>query len=52
MQKQVVRYLHLTPDSDFPALADLPPLKAILIIDAVVQEMTMWQTSRALVAAG
>ena len=52
MQKQVVRYLHLTPDSDFPALEGLSPFKAIVILDADVAEMTMWETSRALVAAG
>ena len=52
MQKPILRYLHLAPDSDFPALADLPLFKAILIIDADVAEMTMWETSRALVAAG
>ena len=52
MQKPVLRYLHLTPDSDFPTLEELSPFKAILIIDADVAEMTMWETSRALVAAG
>lgn len=52
MQKPTLRYLHLTPDSDFPTLEELSPFKAILIIEADVAEMTMWETSRALVAAG
>ena len=52
MQKPILRYLHLTPDSDFPTLEELSPFKAILIIEADVAEMTMWETSRALVAAG
>lgn len=52
MQKQILRYLHLTPDSDFPVLEELSPFKAIVIIEADVVEMTMWETSRALVTAG
>lgn len=52
MQKPVIRYLHLTPDSDFPALEGLSQFKAVLVVEADVAEMTMWETSRALVAAG
>jgi hypothetical protein len=52
MQKPVVRYLHLTPDSDFPALEGMSPFKAVLVIEADVAEMTLWETSRALVASG
>ncbi|OYO27874.1 hypothetical protein [Janthinobacterium sp. PC23-8] len=52
MQKPTLRYLHLTPDSDFPVLEDLPPFKAIVIVDAEVEEMVMWASCRALVAAG
>ena len=52
MQKPSVRYLHLTPDSDFPALEGLSSFKAVLVIEAEVAEMTMWETSRALIASG
>ncbi|MFS2004466.1 hypothetical protein ACEN9F_12660 [Duganella sp. CT11-25] len=52
MQKPVIRYLHLTPDSDFPALEGLSQFKAVLVVEAEVAEMTMWETSRALVASG
>ena len=52
MQKPILRYLHLTPDSDFPVLEELSPFKAILIIEADVAEMTIWETSRALIEAG
>ena len=52
MQKHTPRYLHLTPDSEFPVLQGLAPFKAIVIIEADVAEMMMWETSRALVAAG
>jgi hypothetical protein len=52
VQKPVIRYLHLTPDSDFPALERLSQFKAVLVIEAEVAEMTMWETSRALIASG
>lgn len=52
MQKPVIRYLHLIPDSDLPALEGLSQFKAVLVVEADVAEMTMWATSRALVAAG
>lgn len=52
MQKQVLRYLHLMPDSDFPALEAIAPFKAIVIIEADMAEMTMWETCRSLVTAG
>ena len=52
MQKPAIRYLHLTPDSDLPALEGLSSFKAVLVIEAEVPEMTMWETSRWLVASG
>lgn len=52
MQKPVVRYLHLTPDSDFPVLDGLSQFKAVLVLEAEVAEMTMWETSRALIELG
>ncbi len=52
MQKPSIRYLHLTPDSGLPALEGLQHFKAVLVVEAEVAEMTMWETSRALVASG
>lgn len=52
MQKPVIRYLHLTPDSDLPALEGLSHFKAVLVVEADVAEMTMWETSRWLVESG
>ena len=52
MQKPSIRYLHLTPESDFPALEGLQHFKAVLVIEADMAEMTMWETSRALIASG
>ena len=52
MQKSSIRYLHLAPENDLPALEGLSKFKAILVIEAEVAEMTMWETSRALVASG
>jgi hypothetical protein len=52
MQKPAIRYLHLTPDSDLPALEGLSQSKVVLVIEAEVAEMTMWETSRTLVASG
>ncbi|MES2162420.1 MAG: hypothetical protein V4476_14770 [Pseudomonadota bacterium] len=52
MQKPVIRYLHLTPDSDLPALEGLSHFKAVVVVEADVAEMTMWETSRWLVESG
>lgn len=42
----------MTPDSALPALDGLSHFKAVLVIEAEVADMTMWDTSRALVEAG
>ncbi|MFA9218077.1 MAG: hypothetical protein ACEQSK_13365 [Sphingomonadaceae bacterium] len=52
MQKPSIRYLHLTPDSDLPPLDGLQHFRVVLVAEAEVAEMTMWETSRALVEAG
>lgn len=52
MLKPLIRYIHLTPDSDLPALGDWSQFQAVLVLEAEVAEMTMWETSRALVEAG
>lgn len=52
MLKSTLRYLHLTPDQPLPALEGLSSFKAILVVEAVVEEMIMWETCRSLVASG
>lgn len=52
MLKSTLRYLHLTPDQPLPALEGLSSFKLILVAEAVVEEMTMWETCRSLVASG
>jgi len=52
MQKPSVRYLHLTPDAGLPPLDGLKQFKAVLVADAEVAEMTMWDTSRTLIESG
>lgn len=52
MSKPAVRYLHLLPDAALPPLEGLTRFKAVLIADAEVAEMTMWETARTLVESG
>lgn len=52
MSKPAVRYLHLTPDAELPPLEGLSRFKAVLIADAEVAEMTMWETARTLIESG
>jgi len=52
MQKPSIRYLHLNPDSELPALEGLHQFKAIIIIDVEVPEMTQWEICRWLVSSG
>jgi hypothetical protein len=52
MQKPALRYIHLTPESDLPLLEGLQHFKAVLVVEAEVAEMTMWEISRALVESG
>ncbi len=52
MQKSVIRYLHLPPDSGLAPLDGLQNFKAVLLIEAEVAEMTMWEISRTLIASG
>ncbi|TFW16344.1 DUF7684 family protein [Duganella callida] len=47
-----LKYLHLTPDSELPALEGLRQFKAIIIAEAEVHETMMWDISRWLIAEG
>ena len=52
MQKTSIRYLHLKPDGELPALEGLQHFKAVVVAEAEVAEMMMWETSRTLVESG
>jgi hypothetical protein len=52
MSTSKLRYLHLTPDGELPPLEGLARFKAVLIADAEVAEMTMWETARTLIDSG
>ena len=52
MQKPSIRYLHLAPENDLPALEGLTAFKAIVMVEAEVPEMTRWDVSRWLVESG
>jgi hypothetical protein len=52
MQNHAVKYLHLTPDSELPALEGLRQFKAIIAVEADVHESMMWDVSRWLVESG
>ena len=52
MQKPSVRYLHLTPDAELPPLEGLSHFKVVVVADAEVAEMTMWENSRTLIESG
>jgi hypothetical protein len=52
MLNQSIRYLHLNPNNELPALEGLQQFKAIIIIEAEVPEMTQWEICRWLVVSG
>lgn len=52
MQKPSIRYLHLSPEDELPALEGLSSFKAVVMVEAEVPEMTRWDVSRWLVASG
>ena len=52
MQRPSIRYLHLAPENDLPALEGLTAFKAIVMVEAEVPEMTRWDVSRWLVESG
>ena len=52
MSKQSLKYLHLDPDSELPALEGLRQFKTIIVAEADVQETMMWDVSRWLIESG
>jgi hypothetical protein len=52
MQKPSIRYLHLSPEDEAPALEGLHSFKAVVMVEAEVPEMTQWDLSRWLVSSG
>ncbi|WP_373988662.1 hypothetical protein [Duganella sp. BuS-21] len=49
MQSPAPKYLHLSPDADLPALEGLPQFKAIVVVEADLDETMMWDVSRWLI---
>jgi hypothetical protein len=52
MQSPAPKYLHLGPDDALPALEGLRQFKAIVVVEADVDESMMWDVSRWLIDAG
>jgi hypothetical protein len=52
MQKTILTYLHLPPDSDLPALDHLSPFLAIVLSEEDASELWQAELSRWLVASG
>lgn len=52
MQTPAPKYFHFHPDADLPVLEGLRAFKTILVADVEVQETTMWDISRWLIASG
>lgn len=52
MLNTTLKYLHLTPDSALPELDGMGQFQAIVVLDADVAEMTMWDISRGLIESG
>ena len=50
--KPNIRYLHLAPDAELPPLEGLQQFKCVLVSEAEVAQMTMWETARTLVGSG
>lgn len=52
MQNKTLKYRHLLPETALPELHGLHPYKAVLIIEAEVSQMWLWDVSRWLVSSG
>jgi hypothetical protein len=52
MSNSSVKYIRLQPGDIFPAIDDLPPFKAVVVIDDEVPQIWQWDVSRWLVQSG
>lgn len=52
MSNQSFKYLHLSPESELPALEGLRAFRAVIVVEADVPETMMWDVSRWLVESG
>jgi hypothetical protein len=52
MLNSTLKYLHLSPSSELPALEGLRQFKAIVVVEADVDESMMWDAARWLVESG
>lgn len=52
MANSSVKYLRLQPGGILPSVEDLPPFKAIVVIDDEVSQIWQWDVSRWLVQSG
>jgi hypothetical protein len=52
MLNSVLKYLHLSPSSELPALEGLRQFKAVIVVEADVHETMMWDVSRWLIESG
>lgn len=52
MKKKSVKYLHLKPGDVLPAIDELRPFKAVVVVEDDVSQMWLWDASRWLASSG
>jgi hypothetical protein len=52
MQNQSVKYLHLRSGDPLPTISEVPPFKAIVVVEGDVSQFWQWDVSRWLVSSG